>query len=336
MIASPWGASLFGTIDTNKLKLTEDEADKLIPYEDYFNELPGKDDRVDLVYLGTTGDARYHFVEVLVRPGIDRENRGIMVGLSLDSVLSHLLISILMLCAAFASVVLVFRIGVPILFSQVMLVGLALISPMVAMIMAVPTRGWAIAKKYFKIFLHFLLIKVIYGMYLSIVMAIATVVCLALLENAHVGFSLIFLIAMFVGATIFAGTFKDLFFRMLDSSGGASQKSKSTLKTPSSLGYKAGKTTIKWGSRVGKTIAKTPLKAGRWGYERIKKRKDESGRKDINKKVVKEESGRKDNKQDHKRANEVIWLNPEKTKINPRKTRKEKSGTKDQEGVNKE
>ena len=72
MIVNPWAASLFGTVDTTKLRFTQQEAEEALRvYQEYFNKLLEAGDRVDLVYLGTTGKTRYHLVEVLVRPDID-------------------------------------------------------------------------------------------------------------------------------------------------------------------------------------------------------------------------------------------------------------------------
>ena len=72
---------MFGIVDTTKLRLTQQEAKALqLHYKEYFNKLPEAGDKVNLVYLGATGEARHYLVEVLVRPDIDHGAKETMVG----------------------------------------------------------------------------------------------------------------------------------------------------------------------------------------------------------------------------------------------------------------
>jgi hypothetical protein len=88
----------------------------------------------------------------------------------------HLLIALIMIvpCLLFALVTI--SIGGSMIIYQVGLALLLLFLPFVCLLMFVPVSGWQIAVKYFKTFLGFLLVKVIYGLYLSALIALVILV----------------------------------------------------------------------------------------------------------------------------------------------------------------
>lgn len=215
IIAYPWAMTLFGTIDTDELRLTQDEYNKMD--KSYFSSgviQPGM--RIDTLFLGTMGEPRQALVDVLVRPDVDHGNHpGTMIGMHVDNALKQVMIAFLMLSAAFAFFALASMTTVYILFAQLMLGALLILFPAMLLLAIIPEFGWAVTANYFKILLKFLFIKMIYGVYLALVLVTTTAFSETLLKQEQVGLALLFIIIIFTAAIFFRSKFFEAFGRQL-------------------------------------------------------------------------------------------------------------------------
>ncbi|AEG58940.1 hypothetical protein [Desulforamulus ruminis] len=225
IIGAPWAVSLFGTADEKNLKLTEGEYELLDSDLKRLEHVqPGM--RIDTLYLGTVGSYRDSVVEALARPNkkylkfiegesIDHGNHsGSMVGLSAENAGEHKVTAALTLFPAAAFFLLTVLVAAPVIFSKFMLAGLLLILPGALLAMVIPVQGWDLAAKYFKNVLKFLLTLLIYGLYLSLVLCLATIVVMLFLEGGQVGWAMLTLTVLFGGAAYFR---KKFFNAILDS-----------------------------------------------------------------------------------------------------------------------
>lgn len=174
IVAVPWSIAMFGTEDPENLKLTakENQAMNKGILGDNVN-LTGK--RIDTLFLGTV-DSREYLVEVLADPNItDHGNHpGTVSGLHHESTLDHIVVAFLTLLPAAAFFYLAVTVGLSILVSQLALTAMLLVLPVFLFAMMIPVHGWSVAQKYFSALGGFFMTKMIYGLYLSLVMSIGT------------------------------------------------------------------------------------------------------------------------------------------------------------------
>lgn len=206
IVAAPWSVAMFGTNNIEDLKLTESEA-KLIQ-----NSVGGMIDpskkhliregaRIDTLYLSTTGKVRQEVVDILGTPTQYRYNLphpvlnirygeievdhgrhpGTVVGLSPYNTHRHIMIAAVTLLPAIAFFILSISLAAPILFAQIMLAGLLLMLPAGLFALMVPNIGYSLAGKYFSLVGKFFMVKMVYGLYLSLVLSIATVFVMAVI-----------------------------------------------------------------------------------------------------------------------------------------------------------
>jgi hypothetical protein len=196
-VAEPWAAALFGTSDPQKLKITADEwsiMDKSV-FQDK-NKTAELDKKVqdgtlyaDTLFLACGDDkSRDAVAEMLGRSAsggflgmnqkqVDHgQHPGSVVGFapSTGSVLQHVGVAVMTVIPAFAFLLLVAIVGGMIILSQLMLTLLLIFAPAALFAAMVPDAGWALAARYFKTMLAFLVNKLIFGVYLGGLLAVAT------------------------------------------------------------------------------------------------------------------------------------------------------------------
>ncbi|MCS5697267.1 hypothetical protein [Desulfofundulus thermocisternus] len=204
IVAEPWAAAMFGTTREEDLKLTADEYNLLAGYKDEFPD-PAKLEgmTVDNIYLATTGRARDIVVDVLSRPTppqsliqkgasvltghrpepVDHgKHPGTTVGMAAGATLNHIVVAFFTLIPAVAFAFLAVTTGLSILVCQVMLAAMLLVLPVFLFALMWPVHGWNIAAKYFKHLVNFFMVKLIYGLYLSLVLSIGTAFATAIMK----------------------------------------------------------------------------------------------------------------------------------------------------------
>jgi hypothetical protein len=204
VIAKPWALATFGTADPEKLKLTGPDdpgkpAGAVSEYEyleeafrdsfpDFSKVRPGM--RADTLYLGTAPGTpeRQAAVQALGASekggflGLGRrsvwhgDHPGSAVGLSPGSVWGKIPLALLSLLAALAYFALAVSVGGSILFCQLALAVLIVALPLALLALLWPDAGYSFAAKYARTLLGFLAVKLIYGIYLALVLAVASAV----------------------------------------------------------------------------------------------------------------------------------------------------------------
>jgi hypothetical protein len=192
IVAKPWALTMFGTADESRLLLTESEyrvLDKnVFPEVSQAKIEPGM--RIDTLFLGCSGDGRDAVAEALGRPNakllwvprfvaegeeVDHgEHPGSVVGLSPGSVDKHIMTAGFTLIPAVCFAILAGTVALSILVCQAVLAALLLVLPIALFAMMIPETGWALAVSYFKTTAGFFMVKLIYGLYLSLVLTVAT------------------------------------------------------------------------------------------------------------------------------------------------------------------
>ena len=190
IVADPWAVALFGTANEEDLKLTESEYNWMDKdsFIDKSNLQPGM--RIDTLYLGTIAACRDNVVDILARPDVTSfkavllaggtqeikhgDHPGTMVGLSASAAPNHIVVAMLTLLPVIALFFLAATVGLSILVCQIMLAGMLLVLPMFLFALMVPVKGWNLASKYFRSLAGFFMVKMVYGLYLSLVLTIET------------------------------------------------------------------------------------------------------------------------------------------------------------------
>ncbi|AOQ23094.1 hypothetical protein MTAT_26030 [Moorella thermoacetica] len=256
-VADPWAAALFGTSDPNKLKITADEwsiVDKSAFSQDK-NKIAELDKKVqngslyaDTLFLASGDDkARDAVAEMLGQANtlntggtlaqagkqigntigvyepksIDHgQHPGTVVGFapSSNTVFQHVGTAIATFFPALAFFLLVGIIGGYLILSQFMLVLLLIFAPLALFAAMVPDAGWAFATRYFKNMAAFLANKLIFGIYLGGVFALATGVVKGILDNSQaIGLAMAVLTIIYGGALFFAWKFRAMLMRAVSS-----------------------------------------------------------------------------------------------------------------------
>lgn len=188
VVAKPWAVAMFGTADESKLILTQDEYNVLdkssFPEASRSKIQPGM--RIDTLFLGSAGEGRDAVAEALARPNskimfvlkgeeIDHGGHpGTMTCLSPGSVWNHVMVAGLTLLPAIAFAFLAGTVALSIVVCQAFLAALLLVLPLALYAMMIPETGWALATRYFRSLLGFFMVKMVYGLYLSLVLVVGT------------------------------------------------------------------------------------------------------------------------------------------------------------------
>jgi hypothetical protein len=199
IVAAPWSAAQFGTAKESDLILTWSEYDNMDKSDmDKTKLQPGM--RIDTLYLGTIGPGRDHVLDILSRPSksyasvagigigpshaIDHGNHnGTMVALNANSTGNHILVAGCTLMPAIGYFVLSVMIALPIVLAQFAIVILLLILPGAVMAAMIPEAGWNVSAKYLKTLGSLLFVKLGFGVYLSLVLAIGTSFTMAVMSQ---------------------------------------------------------------------------------------------------------------------------------------------------------
>ena len=223
IVARPWALAQFGTFDEGRLELTQGEYDTLdksvFPRESQGGIRPGM--RLDTLMLGSTGEGRDAVAEVLARPNkkylwvvdgsdIDHgSHEGTMVGFSPESAIQHLKAALFTLVPSVGFALLAALVGLSIVICQVVLAPLLLFLPLPLFAMMVPGAGWAFAARYFRILLGFFLVKLVYGLYLSLTLVTGTAFA-GVLFNQNLGAAMVVLALIFFAAAVYRKKFLNL------------------------------------------------------------------------------------------------------------------------------
>lgn len=204
VIVKPWALATFGTADPEKLKLVGPDdpgkpAGAVSEYEylaeafkdsfpDFSKVRPGM--RIDTLYLGTAPGTAERQAVVRALGASEKggflglgggevwhgEHPGSVVGLSPGAVWGKIPIALLSLLAAAAYFALAVSVGGSILFCQLALAVLIVALPLALLALLWPDAGYSFALKYARTVLGFLAVKLIYGIYLALVLAVASAV----------------------------------------------------------------------------------------------------------------------------------------------------------------
>ncbi|MFZ5633692.1 MAG: hypothetical protein ACOY40_12695 [Bacillota bacterium] len=220
IVANPWALAQFGTFDEGRLRLTQGEYDvidkSVFPKESQGKIRPGM--RLDTLVLGSVGEGRDAVAEALARPNkkylwiidgrdIDHGGHdGTMVGFSPESAIQHLKTALFTLLPATGFALLAALVGLSIVICQVVLAPLLLFLPLPFFAMIVPGAGWVFAARYFRTLLGFFLVKLVYGLYLSLVLVTGTAFSGALI-NGNLGAAMVVLAVIFFAAAVYRKKF---------------------------------------------------------------------------------------------------------------------------------
>ncbi|MCL6478694.1 MAG: hypothetical protein K6T65_09795 [Peptococcaceae bacterium] len=220
IVANPWALAQFGTFDEGRLRLTQGEYDvidkSVFPKESQGKIRPGM--RLDTLVLGSVGEGRDAVAEALARPNkkylwvvdgkdIDHGGHdGTMVGFSPESAIQHLKTALFTLLPATGFALLAALVGLSIVICQVVLAPLLLFLPLPFFAMMVPGAGWVFAARYFRTLLGFFLVKLVYGLYLSLVLVTGTAFSGALI-NGNLGAAMVVLAVIFFAAAVYRKKF---------------------------------------------------------------------------------------------------------------------------------
>lgn len=186
IIGKPWAYAMFGTSNVDNLKLTRDEYEHFKTsggdFSGKFNSRYGNinNDYIDTLCLSTSLDkSRQTVMQILADPAIDHGSHPYTVEtLSMNGANTHLLTSVIQVVSSGIFIALAISIAGSMVLYQIMISLMLLFLPIMCMLLFIPVAGWQVSLKYFKTLLGFLLVKLIYGIYLSVVM-----VCIMLIES---------------------------------------------------------------------------------------------------------------------------------------------------------
>lgn len=220
MVARPWALGQFGAFDENRLKLTQSEYD-ILDKKSFPKESQGKIQagmRLDTLMLGSGPEGRDAVAEALGRPNkkflwifngkdVDHgEHNGTMNGFAPTAAFTHLKIAGLTLLPAIGYALLATLVALSIVLSQVVLAGLMIILPLPLLAAMVPETGWAFSTKYARITLSYFMVKLVYGLYMSLVLAIGTGFANGLMKY-NLGGAMLLLTALFGAAALYRKKF---------------------------------------------------------------------------------------------------------------------------------
>ena|GEM_PF-3047185 len=217
IVAKPWALGQFGTSDESRLTLTQDEYDTLdkksFPRESQGKIRPGM--RLDTIMLGSGPEGRSAVAEAVGRPNakflwvfdgkeVDHgQHNGTMNGFAPTAAATHLKIAAFTLLPAIGYALLASLVGLSIVLSQVALAVLLIMLPLALFAAMVPDTGWAFAARYARTTMSFFMVKLVYGLYLSLVLTVGTGFANAVTNSAdNLGAAMLLLAAIFTAAAL--------------------------------------------------------------------------------------------------------------------------------------
>jgi len=258
IVAKPWAVAMFGTSDESRLILTQSEYDVLdksvFPNKSLSKIKPGM--RIDTLFLGSTGDGRDAVAEALGRPNakllhvfkgqeVDHgDHPGTMTGLAPGATITHIMTAFFTFLPAIGYALLTGTVSLSIIVCQALIAGLLLILPVPLFAMMIPETGWSISSQYFRITAGFFLVKLIYGLYLSLVLVVGTGFAGAVMDQSG-GLAMIILTAVFAAAAIFRKKFLNLLLDAVKNrkaSSGGEYDTRKMINTSKTLARKLGVT----------------------------------------------------------------------------------------------
>lgn len=233
MVVYPWAATMFGTLDPNKLKVTEQEWKSIQgEIEDNGGILKtgtirlGRGDLdknksqlyLDTLYLGAAADDRIKtaICTAVADKDIDHGEHysaSVLMHCSIMNALRFMGVSVLSLFPAVAFFLLCAIIGGSIIFAQCAIVILLIAAPFVLLCAMVPVVGWNLAIGFLKRMGGFLAVKVLYGFYLGAVLFIGIIAANLIVTpsgNFNIGTVMFALTVIFLGAIIYRKKFLNM------------------------------------------------------------------------------------------------------------------------------
>ncbi len=224
IVVHPWAAALFGTLEPNNLKLTTQEIDSIkrdMEPEDK-EKIKGKELYLDTLYLGAAADdnIRTAVSNAVANPEITEhtghENASVLMQCSTANAGRFLTVALLTLFPALAFFILAVLIGCSIIFCQFALVVMLIFTPFVLLVALFPDSGWNFALGYGKKMLGFLSVKIIYGLFLGVVLFVGTAASMYIqsktstIDQSRLGMAMFFLTIMFAGAALWRKKILDM------------------------------------------------------------------------------------------------------------------------------
>ena len=211
IVVYPWRTALFGTCKDADLKITENigeckksEMDVLKDYKGDFGE-DGKyawpvvvkiqqEKTADTLILATSPGTKERDIVTetfglpdkkrlwgLISESVNHgKHSGSTIGMSPGNVWEHVKMAALSLIPAFGFAALSIFVGGSIIIYQFLIVIMLLALPFILFTLFIPDAGWSLAMKYGRTLFGFLAVKLIYGIYLAIVLSIALAMCMSM------------------------------------------------------------------------------------------------------------------------------------------------------------
>jgi len=137
------------------------------------------------------------------------DHDGTMVGFAPEGAMQHLKTAFFTLLPAVSLALLAILVGLSIVICQIILAPLLLFLPLPFFAMMIPGAGWAFAARYFRTLLGFFMVKLVYGLYLSLVLVTGTAFSAALIDH-NLGAAMVVLAVIFFAAAIYRKKFLGL------------------------------------------------------------------------------------------------------------------------------
>lgn len=225
MVVHPWAAVMFGTLDPNKLKLTTEEWNWLESEIDktYVDQLKAKGTLyLDSLYLGSAADdkIRTSVCTAIANQEIKDhgEHKGATVLLQCSTANSgrFLWTAFISIFPALAFFILAVLVGCSIIFCQFALIVMLIGIPFVLLVALFPDSGWNFALGYGKRMLGFFSVKIIYGLFLGVVLYVGTAASIFVqtstgtVDQSQLGTVMFLLTIMFAGAAFWRKKILDM------------------------------------------------------------------------------------------------------------------------------
>jgi len=219
IVVYPWRTALFGTCRDSDLKITTSVPANIVGKSEWEVLESNKGDfgedekyawpivkkiknekTADTLILATSPGTREReiAVESFGRPNEKKlwgifggnavyhgDHSGSTIGMSPGNVWEHVKIAVLSLIPAFGFAALAILVGGSIIVCQFILVIMFLFLPFILFTLFIPDAGWNIAMKYGRTLLGFLAVKLIYGIYLAVVLSVALAMCITMMNSLY-------------------------------------------------------------------------------------------------------------------------------------------------------
>ncbi len=172
-VGAPWAVGEFGHADPNRLKLTNEQLE-------YFNshlpqgkqEIPAES-YSDTVWLATGPEWELTLIKTLTQSDHPDPAAVVASGQGGKSGMHHVFAALTTVLPATVFLIFAFVVGLPVFFSQVMIMVMLFILPLALLLGMAGDGGLALMLKFLKALLGFLATKVIYGFYIGLTLMLA-------------------------------------------------------------------------------------------------------------------------------------------------------------------